>query len=158
LRPDAPLRLVVRSGIFDTTEASDEPRRSFKATGTTQILKDFSSPQLPRITVTEAPDGAKEITFAFDGVGRGHAVDLGTAMLNRTHGPRAQEPWFGTMKLIDTPTETLILDVLTPHGWTDPTTLQTSTHGNLAIWESLPKRVPEFELPVKEKAVYLGTD
>jgi hypothetical protein len=52
----------------------------------------------------------------------------------------------------------LVLDLLVPQGWTDQTTVRTSTHGYPGMLESLIQRLPDFDLPFTENATYLGTE
>jgi len=56
------------------------------------------------------------------------------------------------------PCELLILDMLVPHGWGRPDSVRALTHGTVGLYEGVGQRLPEFEMPVREEALYLGTD
>ena len=56
------------------------------------------------------------------------------------------------------PCEVTIVDVLVPRGWTNPASVRTSTHGSVSLYEGVAVRIPDFELPIREDALYLGSD
>ena len=157
LRKNAPFRLMLRSGAFQTADPKASPG-PFLSPGATRLLDHYSSHPLPAFHVSRAEAGPQEISLRFDNVGKASAVNLFTAGVFRSPGDRSPEDWHGTMKFVELPTESLILDVLVPHGWTNPATVRTTTHGNPALFESLLGRLAEFEMPIKEKAEHLGTD
>jgi hypothetical protein len=158
LRKNVPMRLMVRTTAFDTTESSRLAGRSYLTPGEMHILQEFSTQPLPAIDVFRDSSGMLESSLRFESVGRAAAVDVFTAKVARNANAGKPEPWHGSMKMVSIPTEVLLLDLIVPRGWTDPAMVRTSTHGNPFLMESLPKRVPDFELPVKEVAEYLGSD
>lgn len=156
LRKQVPLRLMVRSGTYDTQETPS--LKPFVKPNETYLLEEFSTRPFPRLETAPDSTGMLESSLWFDGIGKSSAVDVFTAKVVRSATRGEPQPWHGTTKTVTIPSEVLVLDLLVPRGWTNPATVRTSTHGNPAIMESLMQRVPEFEMPVKETAVYAGTD
>jgi hypothetical protein len=156
LRKQLPLRLMVRSGAFDTQETPAQ--KPFVRPNETYLLHDFSTRPFPRLETASDPTGMLETSLWFDGIGKAAAVDVYTAKVVRNATRGEPQPWHGTTKTVTVPSEVLHLDLMVPRGWTNPTTVRTSTHGNPALLESLMQRVPDFEMPVKEAAVYSGND
>ncbi len=156
LRKQVPLRLLVRSGTYDTQDAP--ALKPFVQPNESYLLEEFSTRPFPRLETAPDPTGMLETSLWFDGIGKASAVDVFTAKVVRNASRGEPQPWHGTTKTITVPSEVLVLDLLVPRGWTNPSSVHTSTHGNPAILESLMQRVPEFEMPVKETAVYAGTD
>jgi hypothetical protein len=160
LRKNVPLRLMYNLGACDASGGSDgDPvSRPMMPSGQASILSAFSSNPLPRIQSTPGALGAAETNICFDEVGRAGAVDLFTAGFTRDRYASKPQPWFGAVKGCSVPCELMIVDMLLPRGWTRPDSVRALTHGTVALYEGVGQRLPEFEMPVKEEAVYLGTD
>lgn len=156
LRRHVPLRLMVRSGVYGTQD--EGTFKPFVRPTESRLLEEFSTRPLPHLATKPDPTGMQETSLWFEGIGKASAVDVYTAMVVRQGSKGEPQPWHGTTKTVTIPSEALVLDLLVPRGWTHTGSVRTSTHGNPAILESLMQRIPEFELPVKETAVYLGTD
>lgn len=157
LRKNAPLRLLYNLGACDAgdRELSSKP---MMPSGQASILGAFSSNPLPRVQSTAGALGGAETNICFDEVGRAGAFDLFTSGFTRDRYGSNPQPWFGAVKGCSVPCELLIIDMLVPHGWSSPSSVRALTHGTVALYEGVGQRLPEFEMPVREEALYLGTD
>jgi hypothetical protein len=157
LRKNVPLRVTLRGTVFETSDPASVSAPAL-VPGEPHLLTEFSSHPLPRFESHADPRGWVETCMRFERIGKAASVNVLTAQLFRNANNGVHEEWQGLMKAVTVPSEVLLLDLLVPKGWTDPTTLRTTTHGDPALLEDLPRRVPDLELPFKERAERLGAD
>ena len=157
LRKNVPMRLLYNLGACDAgdRELASKP---MMPSGQASILSAFSSDPLPRIQSTTGALGGAETNICFDEVGRAGAIDLFTAGFTRDRYASNPQPWYGAVKGCSVPCELMIVDMLVPQGWTSPDSVRALTHGTVALYEGVGQRLAEFEMPVKEEALHLGTD
>jgi len=159
LRPGVPLSLKTRTATTPTSApipGNLDPGR--KATAGLQLLEEFSSRPTPELHVEQDPSGASLTTIRLEGVGNHAAVDCFTSEFVRDAGRGEPQINMGMMSLITVPAETFLADLLVWRGWSDPSKLTVTTHGNPAHVESLRAWMDQNVLPVRETATYLGTD
>lgn len=159
LRKNMPFRLMSLSGSYRPSD-TEAAQKSLTAPKTEKILPEFSSRELPPMETFAGNNGMMETGLRFEGVGQASSVNVFTATISRDMcrgHPVEAKSWSGVSRGIGVPSEVCVVDMLVPRGLTNPSTVRTSTHGNVSMYESIFSRVPEFEMPVKEQAVYLGT-
>lgn len=154
LRIDTPLDLKRQAGARPTP--TDDLQRDFQPSQDVHVLDEFSTRPLPKVVTSRGRLGVLETTLRFDGIGKEAAVNCYMSEIVRNAGRRVMDNLSMTA-LVAVPAEVLLLTMLVPKGLCDPKTLGVTTHGNPTLLESLRDRIPEFALPVKETAEYIGT-
>ncbi len=123
---------------------------------TIDILEPFSTTPLPNLRTVEVEEGKLETRFEIDVVGRAGEVSYFVRDVSRSIGPMPQ-PWWGSISLSRVPTETAIIDVLVPVGWSNPRTARVETFGNLRSVDRAWARNDDDRLPVIEEIVHMGS-
>lgn len=152
--PSVPL---IRGGAFIQTGLAQV---SPMVEGGDAILYEYSTKPLPTI-VSVADQSAYRHSLQLTGVGLQAGVDC--FVLNFQRGVPGSEdpddPVKAVAMFVTTPCELLVIDLLIPRGWADLSVgPRASTFGNAMRADDALTRDPKYELPIKESAVYLGTD
>ena len=156
-RKNAKIRLMQRLGSFSAADPAAAVKPTL-AYGESVILEEFSSKPLPRMEPTTNTLGMQETNLVFEEIGKAASVNVFLANTTRDMYKSQPQPSFGSMLGISIPREVTFVDVLVPVGWCDSGTVRASRHGHINMYEGVPQRIPEFELPMSETAVHLGTD
>ncbi len=122
------------------------------------VLEEFCSQPVPSLKVRDIDAHVSETTVEIDDVGLSGST---THFLRRTlsnHSPHTEKkgPTFGSSVVCRVPAETMILDLLVPVGWTDPSTAKVETYGNLYQQDRGWNRNAADRMPVDETMVHLG--
>jgi hypothetical protein len=168
LRDSQPLSISV---VFKTSRAPFTEGQS-KATGTVrsrssgsasaecigegpELLKEFCSQPLPAIRPRPTELGGVETELLFPASGRSGAVTLYSSVLLEDTGEGEHGVFFGK-SLMTIPTEVIVLDMLVPVGWTDPSTARMGVYAR----RDLPEHVYEMRradlMPQRETLAYMG--
>lgn len=119
------------------------------------LLTEFCTQPLPRMIPQPTVDGRVEMEMVFPSTGRAGATTL-YMLHDALRGEWDAESSITTRMFMCLPTEAAVVDVLIPHGWTDPTTARAMLYGR----RHHPERVTEERvidlLPQRESLDHLG--
>jgi hypothetical protein len=120
-----------------------------------ELLREFSSPNLPDVTHVPGSEGVVETEMLIPAAGRSGAMTIYLAQTAPTAGD-ARRAGAGAGMFVSVPSSEVIMELLVPAGYTSPATARVAVFGR----RHHPERVFEERdidlLPQRESAVYLG--
>lgn len=124
---------------------------------TPQLLEEFCSKPLPNFDVVKEGGKWREV-LRLKGVGKGHELTyfLTNGPYNMVPEDQDTNPGWGMCRVMGTPCERYVMDLLVPRGWANPECLSTGTFGNPAD-VGVDYLHEEYRMPFREHAVYLGS-
>lgn len=148
---------VSMSALRRTSGGSTPPPDALAANmmaGGGELLVDLCSTPLPRFERRSLPDGSARDFLCIDGLGSESEATVWWRSFNDNITGGSRRPPHGCSCRCWNPTETLLLDLVLPKGWSDPQTLELRIFGPDSTFIS--EKGPT-DLPFEGAASHLGT-
>lgn len=94
------------------------------------LLEEYCSSPVPTVQHVRAPDGMSRDFLQFDGLGKAHEVTVFWRNLSLEFPDGSIVPPHGMTSPCTEPTEMLVVDLMVPRGWSDPSTVNVSVTEN----------------------------
>ncbi len=151
LRPNQSLPICRRT--VTVTSYGDSVDRTPSSTNA-EILRDFCSPELPRI-VSKIKGSVAHDFLTFNAVGLTAELDVFVSTRLRS-GMNSSEPEMGVTSMVRLPSEEFIADLLVPAGVMDPKTARLRVCGCLEDVSAAETGPAEYVVPSDHQVEYLG--
>ncbi|HYE62182.1 MAG TPA: hypothetical protein VD997_09310 [Phycisphaerales bacterium] len=121
------------------------------------LLPEYSTKPLPKITRLEGPDGLSRDYVQLEKLGRSGEVTVFWRNLTRNFPGGSRTPPHGITAPCLEPSEVLLLDLIIPHGWVNPSTTSVWVTPESSRYATAHHGLVPHRLPFEGSAEYLGT-